>query len=295
MTALNTMAVPTSSARKAARLCAALRPERSSLTRPFKPLGRMVGPVTVAREGTLWRLGRWLALNRTAGATSEALWRACQAANPECFKTYAIVRLDQPSFFLPAGESAFEHQINPVQIPESPPQGVMMRHWEAMEAHPLATFYYLSPVFTREPRLRLYPADELRAEARGDRRDAMTIARYYGWAFRANAWRRRRTRDAAFAAARTAARVADTVTRRPRLLRRGAAPRPAGTLEELIRRAERDGRTEDAVRYRRSLEEIRRLLSVDPILCFEKPGDPGRLWFEAHWYLGEDGRTYVHY
>jgi hypothetical protein len=47
--------------------------------------------------------------------------------------------------------------------------------------------------------------------------------------------------------------------------------------------------------FRRSLVELRNHLAIDPILCFERPSQPGVLWFEAHWYIGIDGKTYVHF
>ena len=34
---------------------------------------------------------------------------------------------------------------------------------------------------------------------------------------------------------------------------------------------------------------------IDLVLAFELPDRPGELWFEAHWFIGRDARTYVHY
>jgi hypothetical protein len=55
----------------------------------------------------------------------------------------------------------------------------------------------------------------------------------------------------------------------------------------------------DLVFERRRLEfalaELRRRIAVDPVLAFELPDRPGELWFEAHWFIGRDARTYVHY
>ena len=44
-----------------------------------------------------------------------------------------------------------------------------------------------------------------------------------------------------------------------------------------------------------ALDELRRRMTIDPVLAFEVAGRPGELWFEAHWFAANDGRTYVHY
>lgn len=268
-------------------------PRLMPAARPFSDFGRSVEDVTVARPGTLWRLGDWIARNRRPGQLRGEVWRACRAANPHCFKTYAVISLARPSFFLPAGEVVFEATENPTQIPQSPPQGVMLRHLEALDAHPDATFYYLEPVFASEPTMRLFPADELRAEAAGDQQDAFMLARNYGAFFRARAWAgEQRTRcGAALAAA--AERVEDAVLElSARLL-----PQPASLrhLEASYAVAVRLGQQDEAERLQRTIRRVRWHMTFDPILCFELPGEPGRLRFEAHWYVGTDGKTYVHY
>lgn len=111
-------------------------------TEPFARFGQWSAPISIARDGTIPRLARWLALHQNTAADEAALWTECRAANPECFRTYRVVALDQPSFFLPAGEVAFEMFENPTQIPDRPPQGVMMRHMEALDAFAAATFYF---------------------------------------------------------------------------------------------------------------------------------------------------------
>lgn len=276
--------------------CSAISPTNAGLlarSRPFESFGEWQEEITVARQGTLWRLADWIACNRSAARSRPALWQACQQANPACFKTYSVIRLDRPSFFLPAGEVVFEVTKNPTQIPQSPPQGVMLRHMEAMDAFPGADFYFLEPVFTSEPCLRLYSATELREEASGDLQDVLMLARNYGWLFRTADWAGRQRDRLAEHASRLAVAVEEKLrAATERLL---APPKRASDLEELARRAEQQGRFDDAVRLRRSLAEIRWHMTIDPLLCFGLPSQPGRLWFEAHWYVGQDSRTYVHY
>lgn len=228
-----------------------------ALPRPFEFFGELVEETAIAREGTLAGLAYWLANNHTQPHDH---WRQAQLANPRSFKRYTIIRMAQPSFFLPAGEVVFEVQKNPTQIAQSPPRGVMLRHVEAMDAFPTATFYFLEPVFTRQPALRLYTADELREEAAGDQRDARLLARRYGMLFRSHHWLCRQRDRVEQTLNRWADQFEEMVTprRQPQL-----APSPHWAF--------------------------------DPILCFELPEEPGKLWFEAHWYEGADGRTYVHY
>ncbi|MCA9239049.1 MAG: hypothetical protein KDA37_02565 [Planctomycetales bacterium] len=229
----------------------------SALPCSFEYFGELSAEVLIAREATLGRLAHWLANNRTEQPDP---WRAAQLADPRSFKRYTIIRMAQPSFFLPAGEVVFEVQKNPTQIAQSPPARAMLRHLAAMDAFPSATFYYLEPVFTRQPALRLYTADELREEAAGDRRDAEVLACRYGALFRMHHWLCRQ-RD----------RVEQTLNRW------------ADQFDEMMV-ARRQPQMAPSPHW-----------SFDPILCFELPEEPGRLWFEAHWYEGVDGRTYVHY
>ncbi|TWT33576.1 hypothetical protein KOR34_34080 [Posidoniimonas corsicana] len=261
--------------------------------RPFADFGSRRQNVTVARPGTLWRLGDWIACHRQPGDSRDATWLACVAANPHCFKTYAVISLARPSFFLPAGEVVFEATVNPTQIPESPPQGVMLRHMEALDAHPEATFYYLEPVFTREPTLRLYPACELRDEAAGDRADAFMLARNYGGLFRARSWARCQRRRLADAAAWAADRLEDALLE----FTARAFPQPMSLrrLEQRYEVARRTGQLDEAEKLEKAIRQIRWHVTIDPILCFGLPAEPDRLKFEAHWYIGADGKTYVHY
>ncbi|MGD9634152.1 MAG: hypothetical protein AB7G28_06060 [Pirellulales bacterium] len=271
-------------------------------TEPFARFGRWVAPVSVARDGTIPRLARWLALNRRAGDSAAALWDSCRAANPECFRTYRVVTLDEPSFFLPAGDVAFEVIENPTQIPERPPQGVMLRHLEAMDAFASATFYFLRPVFVAEPNLRLCSVAELRREAHFDQFDAFRRSRHLGWAYRSQAWLARQRDAAAVVALRALTRVVeelawtlapaipgnmplDTATRR-RLRRQ---------LQHRLDRTESLGLVKESRRLQFALDDLRRRITIDPVLVFEVNSRPGELWFEAHWFAGNDGRTYVHY
>jgi hypothetical protein len=270
---------------------------------PFERFGCWAPPVSVARDGTIRRLARWIALNQHEATTANAdqLWRRCQEANPECFRTYRVVMLDRPSYFLPAGEVVFEVVENPTQIPEQPPAGVMLRHLEAMDAFASATFYFLRPVFVMEPTFRLCTADELRREAYFDRLDAMRLARYFGWAIRTQAWLAAKRDAAALFALRRLVRAVEALSW-------DLAPLPAGDRidpltrrrlqREFVRRRERAeslGLAAESRRLEMALTELRRRIVIDPVLAFELPDRTGELWFEAHWYVGRDGRTYVHY
>jgi hypothetical protein len=275
-----------------------------SRTRPFASFGRWVETIRVVRPGTESVLIRWLARRRGAASSYEQLWDACQAANPACFNEYRIARLRRPSFFLPAGEVVFKVMENPTQIPDSPPLGVQMRHMEALDAFPRATFYYLRPVFTADPTARMYTADDLRREAASDCENIVAATRVHGWAIRTADWSRRRLIDAARLALRGATRLLDGIeyvlapVQRRRLMRMA---RTADALErrtdlaELADRADHLGLDREAHEFRRAALRLQATFDFDPLLVFEVKSRPGQLWFESHWYVGQDGRTYVHY
>lgn len=234
----------------------AIRPE-------FQRFGSWGPQISVARDGTIGRLARWMATNPERNASGSELWQRCIASNPSDFRHYQIVRLDQPSYFLPRGEVVFTVVTNPSQLPENPPQGVYLRHIEAMTAYPTAQFYLLQPVFTNEPSFRLYTAGDLRTEAEGDRRQALWRARHLGWAYRAADWTEQRGRELRQLARECLERVETAV------------------IEPIVRS--------------RFSADLQRRFEVDPVLCFELPDNPGELWFESHWFEGSDGRMYVHY
>jgi hypothetical protein len=241
-------------------------------------------------------------LNPAAANDEDVLWNLCRAANPEYFRTYRVVTLDQPSFFLPAGEVAFEAIENPTQIPERPPQGVMMRHMEALDAFDSATFYFLRPVFVAEPSLRLCSVNELRREAHFDQFDAFRRARHLGWAYRSQAWLAQKRDAAALATLRTLTRFVEELTWRLSSTIPGNMPIDTITRRHLRRqlrhrleRTESLGLVKESRRLQFALDDLRRRITIDPVLAFEVAGRPGELWFEAHWFAGNDGRTYVHY
>jgi hypothetical protein len=278
---------------------------RTSATPEFERFGEWGERLSVVRDGSIPAMARWLATHpERRERWGEALWQECLASNRRLVREYAIVRLDAPSYFLPAGEVVFKVTENPIQLPDNPPQGVMMRHLEAMTAQPLAKFYLLEPVFTSEPYFRLYTADDLRTEAAGDWRESQQIARQFGWAHRAADWTRARGRELAGVALRAAARTVELLATEIIPPRRPAEHAHASelaalladeTLMELARRADRHGLDHDARRLRRAIDELRWRTSIDPVLCFELEDRPGELWFEAHWFTGGDGRRYVHY
>jgi hypothetical protein len=271
-------------------------------TEPFARFGQWAPPVHIARDGTIPRLAHWLALNRSAANNPHSLWQLCREANPECFRTYRVVRLDQPSFFLPAGEVAFEVIENPSQIPERPPTGVMLRHMEAMDAFAAATFYFLRPVFVAEPSLRLCTVHELRSEAYFDQFDAFRRARRLGWAYRSQAWLAEKRDAAMLATLRGATRLVEEVTWRLSPSLPGNMPIDALTRRRLRRQLSHRlehtrslGLVKESRRLQFALDDLRRRITIDPVLAFEVTSRPGELWFEAHWFAGNDGRTYVHY
>ena len=162
-----------------------------------------------------------------ADADATEVWNLCREANRECFRTYRVVTLDRPSYFLPAGEVAFQVIENPTQIPDRPPQGVMLRHMEAMDAFAEATFYFLRPVFVTEPCFRLATVDELRREAYFDQFDAFRCARQFGWAFRTQSWLARKRNAAALFALRSATQLVEALawnSRRRRRVRSRSTP-----------------------------------------------------------------------
>jgi hypothetical protein len=279
-------------------------------TEPFARFGCWAPSISVARDGTMTRLARWIALNqrvsaadgkRLIRASADQLWRRCQEANPQCFRTYRVVTLDRPSYFLPAGDVVFEVLENPTQIPEQPPTGVMLRHLEAMDMFPSATFYFLRPVFVTEPTFGLCSADELRGEAQFNRLDAMRLARYFGWAFRTQAWLALKRDAAALFALRALVRAVEALTWDVALRRVGDRidPRTRRLLrrdfERRLQRTESLGLAAESRRLESALAELRRRIAIDPVLAFEVPDRAGQLWFEAHWFFASNGRTYVHY
>lgn len=273
-------------------------------TPQFARFGTWGEEISVVRDGAIHPLARQLALHPHRLEWSEdRLWSECVEANPGLMRNYRTAILDSSSFFLPAGEVVFKVVENPIQLPDNPPQGVSMRHLEAMTAYPLAKFFLLEPVFTSEPYLRLYTPEELRDEASGDRRVSQQIARHFGWAYRTAEWTKERSREMAAVALRA---TAWTIERLATVI--GPSPRPAfphadelsalladETMTELVRRAEQSGLDQDARRLRRAIEELRWRTSIDPVLCFELSESPGQLWFESHWFTGIDGKRYVHY
>lgn len=301
----------TTSLRRATRQMSVAAPHRRSGsdvsrtllgTQPFERFGRWALPVSIARDGTIGRLARWLALHRHEDTDDDALWDRCRRANPECFRTYRVVTTDQPSFFLPAGDVAFEVIENPTQIPDRPPQGVMLRHMEAMDAFATAKFYFLRPVFVTEPCFRLCTAAELRREAYFDQFDAMRRARHFGWAYRSQDWLRAKRDAASLLALRTATRLVEELTWTLSPTAPGNLAIDPATRRRLRRqfrdrlaRTESLGLVRESRRLEIALDELRRRITIDPVLCFETASRPGELWFEAHWFAGNDGRTYVHF
>ncbi|QDU56051.1 hypothetical protein [Aeoliella mucimassa] len=281
------------------------QPAKFSTTPGFERFGRWGERITVIRDGGLAPMAYAMANHpQRAELSDKQLWQDCCQTRRELTCEYQVVELDAPSFFLPAGESVFKVIENPIQLPDNPPQGVMMRHLEAMTAHPLAKFYLLEPVFTPDDGYRLLTADELREEAHGDRQDSQRLAKCLGWAYRSLAWSQARRRDLAALAMRTAANTAELlakhlapVTEPRRSRREGRFGRvvPRDVVGDWIDTEHGFGLTRDARRFRRAMQELQWRVSFDPILCFELPEEPGELWFEAHWYTGADGRRYVHY
>ena len=256
-------------------------------SRPFQVFGQWRPPVRVTRQGTDCEIAAWLSIHEHKTKNPREAWRRCEVAKPECFAEYEIVKLHRPSFFLPAAEVAFEVITNPTVIPDDPPRGVMMRHLEAMEQYPDATFYFLRPLFMNDGQVTLCLADMLREEAEEDRDYAMFLTKLFGSSFRSAAWWYQRLRDTS----RLALRCGTSVVRQlNRSLDRVQRDRQRFFMPRFT--SHHPTATEE---FRRSLVELRNHLAIDPILCFERPSQPGVLWFEAHWYIGIDGKTYVHF
>ena len=152
---------------------------------------------------------------------------------------------------------------------------------------PEATFYFLRPMFMADGSGELCLGDSLRWDEKEDREYAIFLARLYGWYFR----RREQCRQAARIAAACALEVATTWIRRAsRNADRRDMPMPTAVFE-----SDTDRLKKAAAEFQATLSELERHVAIDPILCFELPQSPGKLWFEAHWYLGCDDRLYVHY
>jgi hypothetical protein len=66
-------------------------------------------------------------------------------------------------------------------------------------------------------------------------------------------------------------------------------------IDELIARTSGSDLDVEMTEFRRAMRDLRARLPLDPILCFELPHRPGELWFESHWFQGQDGKLYVAY
>jgi hypothetical protein len=71
--------------------------------------------------------------------------------------------------------------------------------------------------------------------------------------------------------------------------------RGRAAIDELIARMSGSNLDDDMAAFRRAVVDLRMRLVIDPILCFELPERPGELWFESHWFEGQDGKLYVAY
>ena len=78
-------------------------------------------------------------------------------------------------------------------------------------------------------------------------------------------------------------------------LGQGRAAIRARSESEFVRLARGAGTDMSTVELKRVFREIESLRNWDPVLCFELKDRPGKLWLEAHWFEGTDGKTYVHY
>lgn len=256
--------LPLAPPRHSAPLAPATQSPSYSAIRPeFQRFGIWGPQISVARDGSIGRLARWMATAPGRNTPEEELWQRCISENPGDFRHYRIVRLDTPSYFLPRGEVVFTVVSNPSQLPENPPQGVYLRHLEAMTAYPTAQFYLLQPVFTTEPSFRLYTAGDLRTEAEGDRQQVLRRARHFGWVYRTAHWTEQRRQELCQLAKEWMERIETSV------------------IEPIVRS--------------RYSADLQRRFEYDPVLCFELPEKPGELWFESHWFEGSDGRMYVHF
>ena len=197
--------------------------------------------------------------------------------------------MDRPSFFLPAGEVAFEAIENPTQIPDRPPQGVMLRHLEAMDAFASATFHFLRPVFVTEPDFRLCAVDELRREAYFDQFDALRQARLSAGPIGHRPGSRQRD-AAALLALRTFTRMVEELawtlapTAPGNLAIDSATRRRCAASSDRLARTDAAGLVQESRRLEMALSELRRRITIDPVLAFEVASRPGELWFEAHWF-----------
>ena len=62
-----------------------------------------------------------------------------------------------------------------------------------------------------------------------------------------------------------------------------------------IRTVRQLGSTDSLPELRLVYREVQELRRWDPVLCFELKDQPGTLYLESHWFVGHDGKTYVHY
>ena len=265
-------------------------------TPEFGRLGVWGEKIRVAKPGAMISIVHWLAINRQRGESHHALWQRCLADRSDLFTDFQTVSLDKPSFFLPAEDVTFTVARNPSQIPDNPPRGVLLRHWEAMEQYPRATHFYLEPIFTLRPELALYTGDLAREDAAWDERDAIFAARLYGPILRVAQWSCEMGRFLTDAGKRTydhATRIADQVWHRVqtrRLRRRALRYLPPDRARQL---SDEELWFEEK-RRRKLQQEIEHWRKIDPILCFSLPDVPHELRFTAHWFHGTDGRTYMH-
>ena len=129
---------------------------------------------------------------------------------------------------------------------------------------------------------------DYRADLWTDDRDyAMFLTKLFGWSFRGANWYRHRLRDAARLALICGTSMVRQLNRGLNRLQRHR-PRFLPTIST----SSDPTATED---FHRSLMELRNHWAIDPVLCFERQSHPGVLWIEAHWYIGIDGKKYIHF
>ena len=151
---------------------------------PFPKFGHWSDPIRIAYPGTTFRLVNWMAQQRRLSKDYDALWESCVAANPDCFHELQVVNLCKPSWFLPRGETVFQVIKNPTNIPDNPPRGVMLRHFEAMDVFgEQADYFFLRPTFASES-MDVFTGDLARAHAEEDKSDIIFMSKLYGPALR---------------------------------------------------------------------------------------------------------------
>ncbi|MEM7317333.1 MAG: hypothetical protein AAF497_29765 [Planctomycetota bacterium] len=235
---------------------------------PFARFGTWSDPIPMPYPHTTLQLVSWMARHQPGIRDEDALWEQCIISNRNCFQSLQPVNLCRPSWFIPAGETVFEVIKNPTNIPDNPPQGVILRHLEAMNVFGMrADYFFLRPTFVKDTG-ELFTGALARESAEEHKGRMISLTKTFGGALRkSDVARRLATRS--FVSAKAAANrgldkfrqvgvwmYEQSERRRIRIAAAEPSRLMVPTVRTLMERAIELGMIEEADAFRRSLRNF---------------------------------------